>query len=511
MWPVFAGRWQPFHKGHLWLAQNILQSEGCLLLAIVNPDPENPPDARFDRFFRMSNPLLYWERFLLLRAVFADLGVLDRIALVPSWHPRCRVDIEDAFFPKKRDRVWFVPLVSDEEERKAADFRALGETVKEIRDIPSEILGISAVQIREKASRQTSGWEDMLPTTLVEEVQARGWLPRLYDPYVPATSSRSAIIFFDVFLPPTIASVSAIIEYTAQKGTDVWIGIGVKVPEVGWKAWPPVSPRSIGQPFNYWERYQLWQRILKELGILERVAFTPIFTDGENFCRYEAFLPENRVWIIPKQGTNTAGMITSLSDWGEKFTLSDIAACHQYPKGLTASELCKLLAQRDTCSLGGTLFRQHVIDFFETEAMEYRAKLLVARESMTREVRTVGMIFHGPVRIEGDVVNVEGNQYNLKVADFETIQDIVVSVLLSSNDTETIAAQLIELARKIEERGKPRAEDIESGILDALDEAGQVPGVRDKLLSVANRIAQSAAGSLIATAIVAAIHKFFGA
>ena len=171
LWPIVAGRWQPFHNGHLWLAKRLIDEYGQLILSVVNPDPSNPPDGQYDRFWPTANPFSYWDRHYMINRVLAREGLIDVVRIVPAWHPRVRMDCEYHCLPPRAQRVWIVPLTSDEEEKKAQDFRDHDEDVVVLADIPQDILKYSAVRIRQLILSGSDQWQNQVPDAILDIAQ----------------------------------------------------------------------------------------------------------------------------------------------------------------------------------------------------------------------------------------------------------------------------------------------------------------------------------------------------
>jgi cytidyltransferase-like protein len=138
--PIFGGRWQPFHNGHLYVLNRILEVHDVAIIGIVNPDPDNPPDKDFDRFHTDSNPLYFWERALMITRLLREKGWSSRVRIVPMWHPRASLEKDENYLPPRRRRFWYVPIIAESEEKKVADLRRLGEEVVTINNVPLDML-----------------------------------------------------------------------------------------------------------------------------------------------------------------------------------------------------------------------------------------------------------------------------------------------------------------------------------------------------------------------------------
>lgn len=146
VWRLFAGRFQPFHNGHLWIVRHLAERYGKLVIGIVNPDPEHPPDINYPSFHPLSNPFSYWERLHMIRETLADEKLVDRVIVVPLRHPRAELDSDLAFLPPTRK--WVIPPLDEHEREKILDLQRLGETVEEI-EVPEALRFLSSSLIRD--------------------------------------------------------------------------------------------------------------------------------------------------------------------------------------------------------------------------------------------------------------------------------------------------------------------------------------------------------------------------
>jgi hypothetical protein len=185
---ILGGRWQPPHLGHVWLVTHILRDCGVpqMVLGIVNPDPSVPPDPHFRKFLLSGNPLTYWERLHIWTTILTAEGLLDRVAIVPMWHPRADLTRERAYLPPKKQRVWIVPLVDEDERDKAEDFLRLGEDVRIIEtvDIPEQFASSHSWEVRRKILSGNELWRRSVPDAVVslfQDLHIEERIRRLYD------------------------------------------------------------------------------------------------------------------------------------------------------------------------------------------------------------------------------------------------------------------------------------------------------------------------------------------
>lgn len=178
-YPIFAGRFQPFHNGHYWVVKEILKEAGRCVLGIVNPDPEHPPDPTYPTFHRPFNPFSYWERLIMIREVLIEDGLLDNVYMVPLWHPRTGVETDKAFLPRRRH--WVIPDQPSDISR-VSDLLKLGEHVETI-ELPTDIKMIQENDIRASLSSRED-WASQVPNKVAEWIRRFNGELRVRDLYV---------------------------------------------------------------------------------------------------------------------------------------------------------------------------------------------------------------------------------------------------------------------------------------------------------------------------------------
>jgi nicotinamide-nucleotide adenylyltransferase len=168
---VIHGRFQVLHNDHL--RYLLAGKKMCthLVVGITNPDPalieEEPADT--NRGTPFANPLTYYERHQLIRAVLVESGVsLEEFSIVPL--PISMPDRYRHYVPL--DAVFFISIYDDWGRRKKQYFESLGLNVHVLWEVEHKDKGLSGSDIRKKMA-QGQSWEDTVPTSVA--VLLRSW------------------------------------------------------------------------------------------------------------------------------------------------------------------------------------------------------------------------------------------------------------------------------------------------------------------------------------------------
>lgn len=160
---VIHGRFQVLHNDHL--IYLLAGKEECrhLVVGITNPDPtltrDDPSDPH--RSLPVSNPLTYYERYLLVKAALLEAGVgFDAFSVVPF--PINLPDLYRHYVPLHA--TFFLTIYDSWGERKFDHFRSLGLATHVLWRRSPESKGLSGALIREK---MVSGeaWEHLVPVS----------------------------------------------------------------------------------------------------------------------------------------------------------------------------------------------------------------------------------------------------------------------------------------------------------------------------------------------------------
>ena len=121
-----------------------------------------------------------------------------------------------------------------------------------------------------------------------------------------------------------------------------------------------------------------------------------------------------------------------------------------------------------------------------------------------------GMHFHGQVTVMGNVVNIEGNQYNfIENTKLEVLAAIskILDTAITGGD---INSALPALDLKLTERGDISKEEIGQNIQANLNKKVDKTSLKEKLNNILEQLTIGTSGSLLASGIVHGIKLYLG-
>ncbi|HOP41434.1 MAG TPA: hypothetical protein PLI53_10370 [Geobacteraceae bacterium] len=159
---VIHGRFQVLHNDHLEYLLAGMALCRHLVVGITNPDPflTRNEDADPKRSSPFANPLTYFERYLLVRAVLEEAGIEpSRYSVVPF--PINMPELYKYYVPL--DALFFLTIYDDWGKQKLEYFTSLGLRIRIIREVPSTHKGLSATDIRQRMAKNEP-WAELVPT-----------------------------------------------------------------------------------------------------------------------------------------------------------------------------------------------------------------------------------------------------------------------------------------------------------------------------------------------------------
>jgi nicotinamide-nucleotide adenylyltransferase len=158
---VIHGRFQVLHSDPLVYLLAGMALCRHLVVGITNPDPLLTRDESSDpkRSDPAANPLTYFERYLMVRAVLEEAGIASsQFSVVPF--PINMPDLYRYYVPL--DALFFLSIYDDWGQRKLAYFTSLGLATHVLRDVTLARKGLSGTDIR-RLMVQHGPWEGLVP------------------------------------------------------------------------------------------------------------------------------------------------------------------------------------------------------------------------------------------------------------------------------------------------------------------------------------------------------------
>ena len=158
---VIHGRFQILHNDHIkyLMAGKILCNN--LIVGITNPDPSLTRDSETNphRSTPISNPLTYYERYIMVKAVLLEQGLrFSEFSIVPF--PINIPELLKHYVPI--DGVFFLTIYDDWGRQKKKTFESLELKIHVLWEVTLENKGLSSCDIRD-AMIQGKEWEQFLP------------------------------------------------------------------------------------------------------------------------------------------------------------------------------------------------------------------------------------------------------------------------------------------------------------------------------------------------------------
>ena len=162
---VIHGRFQVLHNDHL--VYLLAGAALCrhLVVGVTNPDPLLTKDESADpkRSNPAANPLSYFERYTMVRAVLDQAGIEpSSYSVVPF--PINMPELYKYYVPL--DALFFLSIYDDWGKRKLEYFTSLGLATHVLREVSAAQKGLSASDIRLRMARNEL-WEELVPPAVV--------------------------------------------------------------------------------------------------------------------------------------------------------------------------------------------------------------------------------------------------------------------------------------------------------------------------------------------------------
>jgi len=175
---VIHGRFQVLHNDHMKYLLAGKQHCRHMVIGITNPDPTLTRDdpANPQRSNRSANPFGFYDRYLMVRAAFADLRLLHEISIVPF--PINFPELYSYYVPM--DATFFLTIYDEWGEKKLKLFQDMGLATKILWRRPLTEKGLSSTDIREKI-REGTPWKHLVPPAVARLLDGQHFMEKLTD------------------------------------------------------------------------------------------------------------------------------------------------------------------------------------------------------------------------------------------------------------------------------------------------------------------------------------------
>ncbi len=293
---VFAGRWQPWHFGHQWSLDWALRYFSHVIIGIVNPNPSKPPvsEKEWDPFLHSLNPLAYWERYRILWTYLKREGLLEKVDMVPLWHPKMSLERERYYLPPVAERIWLISIARETDYGKVKGLEELGEKVLAPHP-PSDFLSYEAGRVRQAIQASSPGWLRQVPDFVSEQLDELGATDRIRSNLQTSCEDPLSYTIFPSRFQPLNNQEAWMIRKLAIAECPI---IAVMNPELSTDSRDLLSHPGLN-PFTYWERLQMIKGFLLEEGLLEKIMIIPFPSDDS----WKAMVPSKRSWLFSESLT----------------------------------------------------------------------------------------------------------------------------------------------------------------------------------------------------------------
>lgn len=293
---IWQGRFQYIHKGHYYIFRNELPKFDGKIVAIVNPNPYYPACSNFARFNENRNPLTYFQRMLLWKEI-ADEAELQ-ILIVPCWHARYTIALENDFLPKRNSRYWIIPVMQDDaEEDKANDLRRQGEQIHcaNFESENDEFARINATMVRNSINGNNKNYKSYIPE-VIWELSKKAFLGMDQNEYFVVPFIDNKIDFFSIQKAIELCKQSKSNSYVlitilvhVSEGEKMWRG----EERLPWWFKEAKHPKGTN---SYYKRSTIIEQVMNKNEFI-KYLITPIFvynSDVDILNEYNsAFLPHS--------------------------------------------------------------------------------------------------------------------------------------------------------------------------------------------------------------------------
>lgn len=171
---VIHGRFQVLHNDHLrYLLAGKKRCEH-LVVGITNPDPTltRHDESDMRRGTAAANPLTYYQRYCMVRAVLTEAGInTENFSVVPF--PINFPELYRYYVPL--DATFFLTIYDGWGEKKLALFKSLGLKTEILWRRPLDEKGLSSTEVRGLMAAGEP-WEHLVPPAVARMVRQFGFM-----------------------------------------------------------------------------------------------------------------------------------------------------------------------------------------------------------------------------------------------------------------------------------------------------------------------------------------------
>jgi len=257
---------------------------------------------------------------------------------------------------------------------------------------------------------------------------------------------------------------------------------------------------------NIWERTECLMRGIeschpKEAG---RFVVVPVFTWNEEVLFNRTFFPRRRTWYFVSDDLNQVAH--QLVSRGESVSIVDTPKAYQ-----SSNAILERIANGLPCA---DWIHDSTSEYLDEILLKMRLESHFSTPRITKEGDYTmsdsrgGMQFNGPVHVQGNVINIEGNQYNFKSDSKERVVSAIGQIVRAGLEGGDVVELVSYLEGEIQERHDISETDIALGVKLAVEKPDELQTHR--LSSLLADLMVGASGSMLGSGIIAGIKLILG-
>jgi len=307
---IWSGRFPIIHKIYelIFINTQNLYDKKCIV--IVNPDPQCPPEPKYDRFAPNLNPLTYFDRMIIWKKIVDNIN--QKVIFIPGWHPKEKLVLENFFLPDGGKCEWIIPMFLENVAQKPTEnYTNRGDSLKIINNadeinIAESMLYINDLYVLNASKNDKDRFESCMSNNTLEITKkllaTKGDKYKNLFKIIDETNYIIVPIYDEDF--DVVVIYCALEEAKKQEKTIVVFALSVDVgsSEKWW--FRRAVDADDDNRLNFFNRYVILQSTMEKIGFNDYLI-TPIFFNGDKF-KFDiskAFLPcamQKKVWLFKK-------------------------------------------------------------------------------------------------------------------------------------------------------------------------------------------------------------------